>query len=547
MLATLLQQWARRYIRTTQLPRRTPEKRAQIRAFFANGVERFHVPWAVEALPALVHLSLFVFFAGLLIFLFNINHTVCRAVVCWVALSSTVYACITFMPVFWLDSPYYAPLSSAVWLLYTTITYVLLAVLKFIRFRRSQNIPTWGHLCELVDRYRGWILGGIGRAAEETASKRSSQINSCIVEWTVDALSEDDSLERFLETLPGFYQSDIVKPLGERIPQDVQGRIEVAVGKFLDRTLSSSSVSMSVIERRLATCLNAVDAVADPFGGADILRTMVEGSWHGGRHAIEIGRYLMRWFKSRDRDMVEVHFVVACILKSVRARDDSWKALALDHLGVSKHVLEDYLAHGDSVLLANFINVTRLLALSRCDWAPVTALRKLSKFDIRDTLPELTNEFCLMWNALVLDARRSEENTPPVVILSGIRHLYIVLHRDAKAAPASFSADTDEVLYRPSSYPYCHYPHVSDPVLATSPVALSHDDHSAEDSATVTPPTASDITFVTTPNPDNTIPHTGVESSLGGVLSIITTSLPSHTLTQRSRGGSRCHRATHWI
>jgi len=473
MLATLLQQWARRYIRTTQLPRRTPEKRAQIRAFFANGVERFHVSWAVEALPAMVHLSLFVFFAGLLIFLFNINHTVGSAVGFWVALSSAVYACITFMPVFWLDSPYYAPLSSAVWLLYTTITYLLLAVPKFIRFRHYRNIPTWGRLCKLVDRYRGWILGGIGRAAEETASKRASQINSCIVEWTVDTLGEDDSLERFLETLPGFYQSDIVKPLGERIPQDVQERIEVAAGKFLDRTLSSSSVSMSVIERRLATCLNAADVVGGPFGVADILRTMVEGSWHGGPHSVEIGQFLMRWSKSRNRDiMVEVHFVVACILKSVRARDDSWKALALDHLGVSEHVLEDYLAHGDSVLLANFIDVTRLLALSRCDWTPITGLRKLSQLDIRDTLPELKDEFCLMWNVLVLDARRSRENTPPVVVLSGIRHLYIALHRGTKAAPTSFSTDTDEVLYCPSSYSYC-YPPMSQILCLVPPPPLS--------------------------------------------------------------------------
>ena len=134
------------------------------------------------------------------------------------------------------------------------MTYVPLAVLKSIRFHHHQTFPTWGRLCELVDRYRGWISGGIGRAAEETTSKRSSQINTLIVEWTVDTLSEDDSLERFLETIPGFYQS-----LGGRIPKGVQKRIEVAAGKFLDRTLSPGSVSMSVIERRLATCLNVLD------------------------------------------------------------------------------------------------------------------------------------------------------------------------------------------------------------------------------------------------------------------------------------------------
>ncbi|KAH9978282.1 hypothetical protein BJV74DRAFT_888331 [Russula compacta] len=64
LLATSLQQWARRYVRITQPPRCSPEKRARMRAFFADGAEKLHIPWAVEGLPALLHLSLFLFFSG---------------------------------------------------------------------------------------------------------------------------------------------------------------------------------------------------------------------------------------------------------------------------------------------------------------------------------------------------------------------------------------------------------------------------------------------------------------------------------------------------
>ena len=373
-LATLLQQWARRYIRITQLRRRTPERRARIHAFFAIGVEKFHVAWAIEALPAVVHLSLFIFFAGLLVFLFNINHAVCSAVVCWVALSSTVYACITFMPIFWHDSPYYTPLSSTVWLLYTATKYVL-AIPKFIRFRHHPILPTWRCLCKSVDHYRGWISGEIERATEETISNRSSQINKHIMEWTGETLSEVDSVRRILETIPDFYQSVIVKPLGERIPEEAQERMGVAVG--------------------------------------------------GG-------------------------------------------------------------------------------------------------------------------------------NTPPVVVLGSIRHLYIDLHRGTKAAPTAFStstSDTDEVLDHPSSYPYCYSRHVSDPaekgghagdpMLTTSPASLSYDDDPAEARIAVTPPTAYDTTSFHTNGPDSAIPYNGDEPSLISEHSAITTSLPpSRSLTQRSRGGS---------
>jgi hypothetical protein len=85
MLPTSLRQWARRYHTITQPAWCSPHKRARTRAFFASGFEKFHVPWAVDALPAMVHLSLF-FFAGLLVYLFNINHIVFKVMICWVAL-----------------------------------------------------------------------------------------------------------------------------------------------------------------------------------------------------------------------------------------------------------------------------------------------------------------------------------------------------------------------------------------------------------------------------------------------------------------------------
>ncbi|KAF8260506.1 hypothetical protein EI94DRAFT_1610596, partial [Lactarius quietus] len=72
LLATLLQQWARRYLRVTQ-PRYSLHKRARIRTFFAEGVDEFLLPWVVEVLPTLVHVSLFLFFAGLVVFLWNVN------------------------------------------------------------------------------------------------------------------------------------------------------------------------------------------------------------------------------------------------------------------------------------------------------------------------------------------------------------------------------------------------------------------------------------------------------------------------------------------
>ena len=87
-------------------------------SLFADGVDKFRVDLVVETLPALVHLSLLIFFVGLVIYLFNINHTVFNTAMCWVALLSAGYGFITLMPMFRYDSPYYSPLSSPLLLLF---------------------------------------------------------------------------------------------------------------------------------------------------------------------------------------------------------------------------------------------------------------------------------------------------------------------------------------------------------------------------------------------------------------------------------------------
>ncbi|KAH9055477.1 hypothetical protein EDB87DRAFT_1533117, partial [Lactarius vividus] len=106
LLATLLRQWARRYLKVTQ-PRYSLHKRARIRAFFFEGVERFLLPWVVEALPTLLHASLFLFFAGLASFLCNIDLTIFKLVLSWVGVCTALYGCITLVPVLRHDSPYH--------------------------------------------------------------------------------------------------------------------------------------------------------------------------------------------------------------------------------------------------------------------------------------------------------------------------------------------------------------------------------------------------------------------------------------------------------
>ena len=176
-----------------------------MRAFFANGVDKMHIPWAVEGLPALLHLSLFLFLGGLAIFLFNVDHEVFICVVLWIGLFSVVYILITILPLIRHDSPYYTPLSIPVWFPYAIIRY---ATLAFTRSRSLDTFEAVKRYRDLRDRYRSWILEGMEKTVAETASEPSSDVDIGILDWTIDALDDDNSLEKFFEAIPGFFKSE---------------------------------------------------------------------------------------------------------------------------------------------------------------------------------------------------------------------------------------------------------------------------------------------------------------------------------------------------
>ncbi|KAI0249972.1 hypothetical protein BJV78DRAFT_1394243, partial [Lactifluus subvellereus] len=108
--ATFVQQWAHRYVKVTASEEPySLQKRARIRAFFAEGLDKSRLPLVVELIPAFLHLSVFLFFAGLCVFLFNLNPTVFKAVGSFVGVCVFTGLCIIIMPILRYDTPYHSP------------------------------------------------------------------------------------------------------------------------------------------------------------------------------------------------------------------------------------------------------------------------------------------------------------------------------------------------------------------------------------------------------------------------------------------------------
>ena len=434
LLATLLQQWARRYMKVIQT-RYAPHKRARIRAFFAEGVDKLHLPWAVEALPALLHLSLFLFFAGLAVFLFNINHTVFKVVISWVCLCTGVYMCITFMPIFRHDSPYYAPLSSSAWYLYTGTRVALFRVLWWIVNRCNFSNSIRQRMYELWWTYWGRASRGMEEEFEETARKAPPEIDGRALMWTYESLDEDHELEQFFSGIPGFCSSKLVYNPQSSLDGLRSPAVADAFNGFLERTWSSNLVSETVKTWRLAICIRAIDAAHLSEALYKILITFFEDRPALFR-SVELGHSLISWGKNDDRkNTLFSQFIISCIIAEAPQRDGPWFSLTMHQLGISEQVLRGYLNHGDSVLLANLIGFTRQFVRNvfQSNWheflsSDVLLWQLRSNYNVQDTLPELQHDFCGLWNEIVRQ-RRDREHRLLSNVLVEIRPIYLALHQ----------------------------------------------------------------------------------------------------------------------
>ena len=454
--SSLVQHWAHRYINVTQQPWHTPDQRARIRAFFVSHPWGPYVTWGSDRHPFYLHLSLFLFMAGCAIYLFQLNRAVFYAVVCWITIFTTAYIIVTVGGIFVPQELLYTPFSPLLLHAFLGISYVIFQVFSYIRPLDILFNGAKKRYRRLSDRYSDGFIPGIWKIAEETASNPSSEIDSSVIERILVALDDDNALEAFFITIPGFCNSNMVNvPL----PSPVGIKLRQALDGFLDRTFSSNSISESVKSDRLLMCLNTAHAALEPSAVFRILDDIFNGRWGEVLRSVEIGLSLRRWGHGKSDSIdLNIRRIVACIVARARRQDDRWTKLARDEFGVPDRVFQDYLAHGDTIPLAILIHTTRQALQTRRPQRDV--LRSFSQINIHDTLPALQNEFCALWNEIVLEARNEGPNQSVIYILPEIRHLSEALHQGTRAAhntPFTIFVDIlDPTLGQPSSYPLCN-------------------------------------------------------------------------------------------
>ena len=186
LIATLLQQWARRYIETPKSAD-VLRHRARVRSLLLVGARLYKIRLIVEILPTLLHLSVFLFFGGLVIAFHTIHKTVAITVDVAVGLLGLAYIAMSILPCLDVRCPYRTPISQMLWYpCHAFLSFAALCLHSCIRGLEgflSQNL--------VLSRGQRW-LASRGLAASDHRRYFTDGLEKSIVSRAVQMLKDGD-------------------------------------------------------------------------------------------------------------------------------------------------------------------------------------------------------------------------------------------------------------------------------------------------------------------------------------------------------------------
>ncbi|KAG5724444.1 hypothetical protein E4T56_gene15894 [Termitomyces sp. T112] len=274
---TLVQKWVRDYLQRIQC-HNEPLRRARMRAFLFNGTQRWKMDVIIEYIPTLLHASLFLFFAGLIIFLFDLNASVSLVVAAVALMWLAVYVLATVAPALDAAAPYETMLTGLFW-----------GLLQHYR-RLCCHSPKPIFEGQDLATVRTYL------ALNPELSDNVSSPDAQTFMWARSMITADHELETFLESIPGFLSSADGCRTWAAVYSDSSNPLQRQITQLLATCAQATYMERSIRQRRSSTCIEALFAISQH----EIHHTPSRGV---GPSAIpDLSHYIQMSIEERDQE-----------------------------------------------------------------------------------------------------------------------------------------------------------------------------------------------------------------------------------------------------
>ena len=258
LLAILVQKWLRDHMHVFQRYS-DPQKSARMRQYLNEGSERWYMPIAVEAVPGLLHVSLFLFFVGLADSTLNINTAIGLSTTIPIGICGLLYLFITLAPVIYPQSPYQTSFSGVIWY-----------AIQKLRGRRYKDRDG-----KMKPVSTNMATGQMQLSMEGTMDREGRDKRAIL--WLMDNLTEDAKIESFVTSMPGSLEAwtevskrDVKPPVSKRdVKPPISKRdVKPPISKSSSRLTTIRNVSDWVthqLARQFRTICNIPGSIAHLF------------------------------------------------------------------------------------------------------------------------------------------------------------------------------------------------------------------------------------------------------------------------------------------
>ncbi len=297
LIATLLQQWARRYAETPKVPSE-PNDRARVRSFLFSGTESYKMRLLVEIAPTLLHFSVYLFFIGLVIAFHNstitTNKKVAIAVDVAVGLFGLAYITLSILPCRDVRCPYRTPMSYILWYPWHTFLFLPARCLhvfleqlhgSFVKYGLNTVSPgditssgqrrlvDWLNSCEnAFEKHREHLMDGFRKSVIKGATTPQEHGDRKIVTWMFNVLAMDgkNKFQKFAASIPRLKISDLI-PLIESGTIPLQEPLLALLRSCAAGTRAAGpDIDEDVRKRSLLVCLEAIRHIAKASSVPDL-------------------------------------------------------------------------------------------------------------------------------------------------------------------------------------------------------------------------------------------------------------------------------------
>ena len=258
----LVQQWVRRY---TQMIQDLSSNDGPVRSTLFLGTQKYRMSHAVGLTPLPLHISVFLFFSGLIIFLFTISNIVANAVTVCVAIFGLAYFVLTILPTIDHVCPYFTPMSDMwcyVWrALLSVSAYCLRLAVRCLYPRRPLRwLKLAGWLINLehaIEKHNQHLQGGLRGIIVRRVIDAPMAVDLKALSWLLQrpVMAENSNIQDFIASVPGETLTLLMNA-----PKD-SGKITFSEHlSALLRSCAPGTVGLKedVRKGRLLVCLNAL-------------------------------------------------------------------------------------------------------------------------------------------------------------------------------------------------------------------------------------------------------------------------------------------------